>query len=93
MMTAENGKPKLSERIAAASIPPETPPHPWAEPSPEAKAAAEPAKTAVEAALREIKTPEQAAQVAAEVIAAAGGTTEKQVREEGGAAPDPAQAI
>lgn len=86
-------KPKLSERIAAAAIPPETSPHPWAEPSPEAKAAAEPAKTAVEAALREIKTPEQADQVAAEVIAAASGTTEKQVREEGGAVPDPAQAI
>jgi undecaprenyl-diphosphatase len=93
MMTEKEPKPTLSERIAAAAIPPETPPHPWTEPSPEAKAAAEPAKTAVEAALQEIKTPEQADQVAAEVIAAASGTTEKQLREEGGAAPDPAQAI
>ncbi|MEO7909044.1 MAG: phosphatase PAP2 family protein [Roseiflexaceae bacterium] len=92
-MTAKKSKPNLAERIAAAGIPPESTPHPWTEPSPEAKAAAEPAKTAVEAALREIKTPEQADQVAAEVIAAASGTTEKQVREEGGAAPDPAQAI
>jgi len=92
-MTAKNHKPKLSERIAAASDQSEDLPHPWVAPSPEAKAAAEPAKTAVEAALREIKSPTQADQVAAEVIAAASGTTEKQVREEGGAAPDPAQAI
>jgi membrane-associated phospholipid phosphatase len=92
-MTAKNRKSKLSERIAAANDQPESAPHPWAEPSPEAKAAAEPAKTAVQAALSEIKSPEQADQVAVEVIAAAGGTTEKQVREEGGAAPDPAQAI
>src|SRR5215212_1439693 len=92
-MTAKKGKSKLADRIAAAAIPPEDPPHPWVEPSPEAKAAAEPAKTAVESALREIKSPTQADQVAAEMIAAAGTTTEKQVREEGGAAPDPAQAI
>jgi undecaprenyl-diphosphatase len=92
-MTAKKRKSKLADRIAAANILPESAPHPWAEPSPEAKAAAEPAKTAVESALREIKSPTQADQVAAEVIAAAGGTTEKQIREEGGAAPDPAQAI
>jgi len=92
-MTPPKRKPKLSNRIAAADAQPENVPHPWAEPSPEAKAAAEPAKTAVKSALSEIKTPAQADQVAAEVIAAAGGTTEKQVREEGGAAPDPAQAI
>jgi undecaprenyl-diphosphatase len=92
-MTPPKRKSKLSERIAAADVQPENIPHPWAEPSPEAKAAAEPAKTAVESALREIKTPAQADQVATEVIAAAGDTTEKQVREEGGAAPDPAQAI
>jgi len=92
-MTEKNRKSKLSERIAAADGDSESAPHPWAEPSPEAKAAAEPVKTAVEAALSEIKSPAQAEQVAAEVIAAAGGTTEKQVREEGGAAPDPAQAI
>jgi undecaprenyl-diphosphatase len=77
-----------SEPSAQAELP-----HPWSEPSPEAKAAAEPAKIAVKAALREIKTPEQADQAAAEMVAAAAGTTEKQVREEGGAAPDPAQAI
>lgn len=92
-MTEKNRKSKLSDQIAAATEQPETAPHPWAEPSPEAKAAAEPAKTAVEAALREIKTPAQAEQVAAQVIAAASGTTEMQVREEGTAAPDPAQAI
>jgi membrane-associated phospholipid phosphatase len=93
-MTEKEHKPKLTERLAAAANnQPENLPHPWAEPSPEAKAAAEPAKTAVEAALSEITSPAQAEQVAAEVIAAAGGTTEKQVREDGGAAPDPAQAI
>ena len=92
-MTEENRKSKLSDRMAAANDQPESVPHPWAEPSPEAKAAAEPAKTAVEAALRQIKTPAQADHVVAEVIAAAGGSTEKQVREQGGAAPDPAQAI
>src|SRR5690242_21926642 len=88
-----DNKPKITERIAAAATDPETVPHPWDAPSPEAKAAAEPAKTAVKEALSEIKTPAQAEQVAAEVVAAAGGTTEKQIREEGGAAPDPAQAI
>jgi YegS/Rv2252/BmrU family lipid kinase len=76
-----------------AAMPDESPPHPWAEPSPEARAAAEPAREAVKEALQAIKTPAQAEQVAAEVIAAAAGTTEKQVREQGGAAPDPAQAI
>src|SRR5689334_4354136 len=92
-MTEKAPKPKLSERLAAVSDETENLPHPWAEPSPEAKAAAEPAKTAVQDALREIKSPAQADQVAADVIAAASGTTEKKVREEGGAAPDPAQAI
>jgi YegS/Rv2252/BmrU family lipid kinase len=71
----------------------DAPPHPWAEPSPEARAAAEPAKQAIKAALQAIKTPEQAEHAAAEAIAAAAGATEKQVREQGGAAPDPAQAI
>jgi len=93
MMTAKKRKSELSDRIAATNDQPENAPHSWAEPSPEAKAAAEPAKTAVDAALREITSPAQAEQVAAEVIAAAGGITEKQVREHGGAAPDPAQAI
>jgi membrane-associated phospholipid phosphatase len=65
----------------------------WAGPSPEAKAAAEPAKEAVKEAIKEIKTPKQAEQVAAELMSAAAGTTEKQLREEGAAAPEPAQAV
>lgn len=69
------------------------PPHPWATPSPEAKAAAEPAKEAVKQAVGEIKTPEQAAQVAEQLTAASAQTTEREVREQGGAAPEPAQAI
>jgi undecaprenyl-diphosphatase len=66
---------------------------PWAPPSPEARAEARPAKEALKDALREIKTPEQAAQVADEVIAAAGDTTEQQVREQGGVSPHPGQAV
>src|SRR5690242_10572119 len=66
---------------------------PWAPPSPEARAEARPAKTALKAALDEIKTPEQAAQVADQVVAAAGDATEKQVREHGGASPHPGQAV
>jgi undecaprenyl-diphosphatase len=62
-------------------------------PSPEAKAAAEPAKEAVKQAIGEIKTPEQAERVAAEVTAASAQTTELKVREEQGATPEPAQAI
>jgi len=71
----------------------ETPPHPWVGPSPEAKAAAEPAKEAVKQAIGEIKTPEQAERVAADVVAASAQTTEQKVREQEGAAPEPAQAI
>jgi undecaprenyl-diphosphatase len=66
---------------------------PWAPPSPEARAAARPAKEALKDALREIKTPEQAAQVADQVIAAAGDMTEKQVREENVASSEPGQAV
>ncbi|HEX9440199.1 MAG TPA: phosphatase PAP2 family protein [Roseiflexaceae bacterium] len=66
---------------------------PWVPPSPEADAEATPAKEALKEALREIKTPEQAAHVADEVVAAAGDTTEQQVREQGSAAPAPAQAV
>jgi undecaprenyl-diphosphatase len=73
--------------------PDDAPAHPWAGPSPEAKAAAEPAKAAVKEAIKEIKTPAQADQVAAEIVAAAAGTTEKELREQGAAAPEPAQAI
>jgi undecaprenyl-diphosphatase len=62
-------------------------------PSPEAQTAAQPAKEAVEEAVHQIKTPEQANQVAADVVSAASGTTERQVREQTGAAPEPAQAI
>jgi membrane-associated phospholipid phosphatase len=70
----------------------ETPPHRWVGPSPEAKAAAEPAKEAVKQAVGEIKTPEQAERVAAELTAASPHTTELKVHEHG-AAPEPAQAI
>ncbi len=73
--------------------PEDSPPHPWAGPSSEAQAAAEPAKEAVKQALSQIKTPEQAEHVAAEAMAAASGATEKQVHDQGVAAPDPAQAI
>jgi undecaprenyl-diphosphatase len=66
---------------------------PWALPSPEARAAARPAKEALKDALREIKTPEQAAHVADEVLAAAGDKTEKQVLEENSASPQPGQAV
>jgi undecaprenyl-diphosphatase len=70
----------------------ETPPHPWVGLSPEAKAAAEPAKEAVKQAVGEIKTPEQADRVATELTAASAQTTELKVHEQG-AAPEPAQAI
>jgi undecaprenyl-diphosphatase len=66
---------------------------PWVSPSPEANAEAMPAKEALKDALSEIKTPEQAAHVADEVVAAAGDATERQVREQGSAAPAPAQAV
>lgn len=73
--------------------PEDTPAHSWGGPSPEAKAAAEPAKEAVKEAIQDIKTPAQAEQVAAELVSAAAGTTEKELREQGAAAPEPAQAI
>lgn len=82
-----------SEQTPPAPPQDETPAHPWIGPSPEAKAAAEPAKEAVKEAIREIQTPEQAAKVADELMAAASGTTEREVREQGGAEPQPAQAI
>lgn len=92
-MTAPDRKPNQADQTPDIDELLEDAPHPWVAPSPEATAAAEPAKAAVKEALREINTPEQAERVAAEVIAAAGNTTEKQVREQGAAAPDPAQAI
>lgn len=66
---------------------------PWSKPSPEARAEAEPAKTALHEALQEIKTPERAEQVADELMAVAGDVTETDVREAGGTEPQPAQAI
>jgi undecaprenyl-diphosphatase len=78
---------------ASEPAPEDAPPHPWGGPSPEAKAAAEPVKEAVKQALQEIKTPDQADQVATQVIAAASGATEQEIREHGSAAPEPAQAI
>lgn len=65
----------------------------WAPPDPEAIAAAEPAKEAIKKALREIKTPEQAQAVAEQAVAAASGTTEREVREQGGASDEPAQTV
>jgi membrane-associated phospholipid phosphatase len=66
---------------------------PGAPPAPEARAAARPAKSALTEALHEIKTPAQAAQVADQVAAAAGDTTEQQVREQTDGAPKPGQAV
>lgn len=63
--------------------------HPWVQPAPEEKKAAEPAKEEVKTALHSIKTPEQADKVAQKVIAATAGTTEKEVREQGGAVVPP----
>src|SRR5262249_19023283 len=92
-MSSSDNTPRPAENDSASGPPAEAVRPPWVEPSPEAKAAAEPAKEAVKTALQEIKTPEQAEQVAAEVVAAASGTTEKELREHGAGAPDPAQAI
>src|SRR4051794_39869191 len=61
--------------------------------SPEAAAAARPAANAMDEALQEIQTPEQAEQVAAAAVAAAGEVTEHQLREQEGASPQPAEAI
>jgi undecaprenyl-diphosphatase len=72
---------------------PEQPPHPWTGPSPEAKAAAEPAKEAVKQAIGEIKTPAQAEKVAEQLTTATAQTTEREIREREDAAPEPAQAI
>src|SRR5262249_8935914 len=44
-------------------------------------------------ALREIKTPAQAEQVAEQVADAASGATEREVREQGGASPEPGQTV
>lgn len=85
--------PQAPEREVVASAQDDIPPHPWQGPSPEAKAAAEPAKEAVKEAIKTIDSPEQAEQIAAELISAASGTTEKEIREEGGAVPEPAAAI
>src|ERR1044071_5725962 len=71
----------------------EEPPHPWTGPSPEAKAAAEPAKAAVKQAIGEIKTPAQAEKVAEQLTAASPQPPEREIREHEGAAPEPAQAI
>lgn len=72
---------------------PVEPTHPWDQPSTEAQARAEPAGEAVKAAVSTIKTPEQATQVAQDLVAAAAGTTEREIREQTPAAAEPAQAI
>lgn len=66
---------------------------PWSKPSPEAQAEAEPAKDALKEALHAVKTPESAERVADQVIAAAGDVPAEKVREEEGAAAQPAQAV
>ena len=68
-------------------------PHPWDRPSPEAQAKAEPAAEAVKTAVKSIKTPEQAEQVAQKLVAAASGTTEREIREQTPADTAPAEAI
>lgn len=72
---------------------PATAPHPWDQPSPEAQAKAGPAAEAVKAAVNTIKTPQQAEKVAQELVAAASGTTERDIREQAPADAEPAQAI
>jgi undecaprenyl-diphosphatase len=59
------------------------------EPSPEAKAAAEPARKALKEALSQIKTPEQASEAAAIIAATSGNETELEVRAKQGASPQP----
>jgi membrane-associated phospholipid phosphatase len=66
---------------------------PWAQPSPEAKAEAEPAKEALKEALQAVKTPAQAERVADDVLATASGVSAEQVREQGDTAAQPAQAV
>lgn len=85
---AASGAPRADQ----LEIDPATP-HPWDQPSPAAKAAAEPAKQAVKQAVGTIATPEQAAQVAQQLAAAAQGTTEHELRAQAPAATDPAEAI
>src|SRR5262245_41520296 len=92
-MTSKDHEPAPPVHAPDSPLPPEEIPHPWTEPSPEAQAAAEPAKEALKEAIGEIKTPAQAEHVADEVMAVAGNTTEKQVREQGGAAAEPSEAI
>ncbi|HXV42821.1 MAG TPA: phosphatase PAP2 family protein [Anaerolineae bacterium] len=61
--------------------------------SPEARAKAAPAKEAVKEAIGEITTPEEAQQVADTVLDAAAGPTERDIREEVPAEPEPGQAV
>ncbi|MCG8349828.1 MAG: hypothetical protein MI924_18845, partial [Chloroflexales bacterium] len=59
------------------------------EPSPEAKAAAEPARKALKQALSQIQTPEQAGEIAAIMAVASENETELEVRAKHGASPQP----
>jgi undecaprenyl-diphosphatase len=68
-------------------------PDPRTGPSPEAQAAAAPAKEAVHEAVQSIKTAAEAARVAEDLVAAAGEATEKEVRERNAAPPQPSAAI
>lgn len=66
---------------------------PLATPTPEDRAQAAPAHDALREALKAIRTPEQAERAAEALRRAAEGATEEEVREQQGAAPDPAGAI
>jgi undecaprenyl-diphosphatase len=66
---------------------------PLALPAQETQATTQSAARALTEGLREIKTPEQAADVADEVLATTGDTTEQQVREHDGGVAQPEQAI
>lgn len=81
------------EQHPAEPQPEHAPLPPWVQPSPEAKAEAEPAKEALKEAIQTIKTPERAEKVADKLVAAAGDATAEQVRTQEGSAPEPAQAI
>ncbi len=55
---------------------------PFSEPSPEAKAAAEPTREAVQQAIKQIQTPEQASAVADQLLEMTPDTTELELREQ-----------
>lgn len=66
---------------------------PGIEPSPEAKAAAEPEKQALQDALRQIKSPQHARAAIDAALAAAEGKTERDIREEEGSTSQDMQRV